>query len=1159
MKLKRLHLQGFKSFRDRTTIHFDEGITGIVGPNGCGKSNIVDALFWVMGEQSAKHLRGKKMSDLIFAGSNKYKPATWAEVSLVLENDTEKHIHIGNKVVCPSEIQLTRKLYRNNETEYRINNEPCRLKDIHEVFMDTGAGAKSYSIIAQGEINRLVQAKPHERRVMIEEVAGITKFKLRKKESEKKLDKTHENLTRLEDLRIEVHKQLKNLERQSEKAARAKSLRDKIQRHELISASHKEHDFLLQFVEADGKISLHQKIMDEAAGKKETLDGQLDELSQKKEDFDEKIDLKQADFNEQSKLLAQFKERVSSLSNLLSQKEERILSFQESLEESKEIREEKIEKKKNLEESYQAFCEQRVSKDLVEELELNLSQSKANYDELYSEIAKKENQRKDLEATLNKLNHEQEKAEYSLNELSFQLENVAESLEELEGSHYKMNDQVHSLKSSREKVEKEKESEDENFNEKSKLLETLKVEYEKTQLEIKELDSSIIKMESKQEALGNLEKELNSSLQGAEDFLKDNGSDHSLIKDLFDLPVEYAKHFEIAFEQVLSSLCSFGDNISSFENWAKDYEKSSQFYGANEEDDLSEEGLERLSLLNIGEITSFKEFVKTNNDQYEKFKNKLLSGFYIVDSLRPSIVNRLKNFSNINGLIQRDTQAVIRKEGNGFIYKKIDPSSQSLGPVQRRSLLKELAEELKDARYKKEQLEEHFSSKEKELLEAQTSREEALLKLSDLKANLNGLNSEIDLKEQVFSEYEKKRNKVLERKDEISLQRLNLVEKKESFIEDHSQMKLLMEDLSSETNRLSESFSTSKTEYEIIQGEFQNAQAQFESFSSQRQQFESQIEDLSKEGTRYEQKILETDEKLTLFNEELNTLKEEEKDVSVKVEELSTEVEEVENTLQEIKEEAAETYQVFKDYESQLRQAALDYNNSEKSIIKFQANIDRIIEEEELLVRNIFERYFINLRSCLKDFLEIDEEKLIRLSDLSSMYEDVDKREEYQFDKKFPAQVRESREKFKRYKKELARLGEVNWQAIEDYERQKKRHDFLLEQKDELQKSMGDLMQAIHHIDEKSKIRFKEAYEEVNSRFTKVFPIIFGGGNAHLKLIGSLEDPDCGIDIIAQPPGKKMQNINLMSGGEKAMTAVSLIFSIFLVKPSPFCLSLIHI
>ena len=234
MKLKRLIVHGFKSFKDRTTIEFDDGITGIVGPNGCGKSNIVDALFWVMGAQSAKHLRGNSMKDVIFAGSSKYSPGAWAEVSLVLENDGGKHIHIGQKVACPSEIQITRKLYRNSETEYRINGEPCRLKDIHEVFMDTGAGAKSYSIIAQGEINRLVQAKPEERRVMIEQVAGVTKFKTRKKESLKKIEQTQSNLSRLQDLQREIEKNLSSLKKQAEKAEKARTLKEKVKRKDLV-------------------------------------------------------------------------------------------------------------------------------------------------------------------------------------------------------------------------------------------------------------------------------------------------------------------------------------------------------------------------------------------------------------------------------------------------------------------------------------------------------------------------------------------------------------------------------------------------------------------------------------------------------------------------------------------------------------------------------------------------------------------------------------------------------------------------------------------------------------------------------------------------------------------------------------------------------------
>jgi chromosome segregation protein len=313
MKLSKLHLQGFKSFRDKTTIYFDDGITGIVGPNGCGKSNIVDALFWVMGEQSAKHLRGKSMKDLIFAGSDKYSPASFAEVTLVLENVNGKHIHIANQVVKPNEIQIARKLYRNGETEYRINGLPARLKDIQEVFMDTGAGAKSYSIIAQGEINRLVQAKPVERRTMIEEVAGITKFKKRKHESMRKIDQTQTNLGRLNDLQSEIYKNLKALERQAEKAERAKNLKEKIRKFDLVVESHKEFNYLKDFSEGQDFLAKNKTLLSELIGDKEKLELTLADERIKRTELTEQVDASQKEYNEKSRELAGLEQKLNYL------------------------------------------------------------------------------------------------------------------------------------------------------------------------------------------------------------------------------------------------------------------------------------------------------------------------------------------------------------------------------------------------------------------------------------------------------------------------------------------------------------------------------------------------------------------------------------------------------------------------------------------------------------------------------------------------------------------------------------------------------------------------------------------------------------------------------------------------------------------------------
>ncbi|MAF78850.1 MAG: chromosome segregation protein SMC, partial [Halobacteriovoraceae bacterium] len=350
MRLKRLIIQGFKSFKDRTTINFDDGITGIVGPNGCGKSNIVDALFWVMGEQSAKHLRGKSMRDLIFSGSSKYNPGAFAEATLVLENDTGKHIHIGNKVASPSEIQLTRKLYRNGETEYRINGEPARLRDIQEVFMDTGAGAKSYSIIAQGEINRLVQAKPEERRVMIEEVAGITKFKARKRESLRKIEATESNLSRLNDLQIEIEKNLRSLQKQAEKAERARSLKEKIRRNELVVNSHKVFDFLKAYREDHQRFNELELELENWRVEKNSLEISLEDERLQKDEQTSKIEELQKEYNDVSRTLAAAEEKLNYLAKSLTEKENLIAQKEKEAEEVKaevENRQERLEQLKS--------------------------------------------------------------------------------------------------------------------------------------------------------------------------------------------------------------------------------------------------------------------------------------------------------------------------------------------------------------------------------------------------------------------------------------------------------------------------------------------------------------------------------------------------------------------------------------------------------------------------------------------------------------------------------------------------------------------------------------------------------------------------------------------------------------------------------------------
>ena len=284
-----------------------------MGPNGCGKSNIVDALFWVMGEQSARHLRGQSMKDLIFAGSSKYGPGAFAEVNLVLENIGKKQIHIGKKVISPREISISRKLYCNGDSEYRINGLPSRLRDIQEVFMDTGAGAKSYSVVAQGEIDRLVQAKPEERRAIIEEVAGITKFKLRKRESLRKIEQTNANLNRIKDLQSEIHKNLKSLEKQAKKAEEARSFKKKIEKSDLVVNSHEEFELLKDFTHLNNLTCEKKLEIEEWQTHKETIEVNLQKKQLQKTDLMVQIEREQNIFNENSKQLAGNEEKLNYL------------------------------------------------------------------------------------------------------------------------------------------------------------------------------------------------------------------------------------------------------------------------------------------------------------------------------------------------------------------------------------------------------------------------------------------------------------------------------------------------------------------------------------------------------------------------------------------------------------------------------------------------------------------------------------------------------------------------------------------------------------------------------------------------------------------------------------------------------------------------------
>jgi len=568
VRLKRLIVQGFKSFRDRTTIHFDDGITGIVGPNGCGKSNIVDALFWVMGEQSAKHLRGTSMKDVIFSGSSKYTPATWAEVSLVLENDTSKHIHIGNKVACPTEIKLTRKLYRNSETEYRINGMPCRLKDIQEVFMDTGAGAKSYSIIAQGEINRLVQAKPDERRMMIEEVAGITKFKIRKKESLRKIEQTQNNLERLVDLEIEIEKNLKSLQRQAEKAERARSLKGKIKNYELVVGSHREFDLLSRIREGKNQLSELTLDLENSQTRKSALEIDLEGERLQKDEYSQDIERRQEEYNTVSNKMAALEERLIHFRKLMEEKKKLVTTRDEELleivdelkgrnERSKELTK-KLEELERISDEDHDFSEleERVEH-LKEEMELKADQ----VSELSDQIKEKKDRLQEVEQELFRNNSKQE-------EFSGNLQDLSQEIEALEGQYSGVSTEIADEREEVHSLEGRIRSQEEEEKELRNRIDDLKERYGQSCSEHEEKRREFIQVDSKLSSLQDLHDSLEGVKEGASQFLQvSEQSGYELLGGLIECDEQYTKAASTLLNEFMDTLVSESGNSKSFFQW----------------------------------------------------------------------------------------------------------------------------------------------------------------------------------------------------------------------------------------------------------------------------------------------------------------------------------------------------------------------------------------------------------------------------------------------------------------------------------------------------------------------------------------------------------------------------------------------------------------
>ena len=1122
MKIKEVDVFGFKSFPEKTTISFPSGITAIVGPNGCGKSNIIDAIRWAMGEHRAKQLRGTLMEDVIFNGSDRKKPTGIAEVSLLFSND-DGVIPDGYREF--SEIQVTRRLFRPGESEYSINKVPCRLKDITDLFMDTGVGTRTYSILEQGKVENILNSKPENRRFLIEEAAGITKYNNRKKEALRKIDATKRNLLRLSDIIGELNRQMKSLRRQAKKAKRYNATKEEIKKIELTLAQ-KDYRELIK------KKGVKEDSLDILKAK----DLEISTTIQRNENRIEEIKIR---LLEMEKEVATIQERLFEVNTSIQKTEHRIEYGNKELEtlekQQAQLEEDAGKLQFQLEATKKNITELEGDKrDLNNTLsteELNLTERESCFNRLEKDYKTKtekiESDKSDLIDILTEITHLKNSIANIRNQQTNLLKREEKSKEEIADA-VKMTEELELETSSLEK----------DLEETNKLKKSLKKEREKKSGEIYNLKSALAEKRkiieklkgelSKKTARLNSLKELRKNLEGYQEGVRsimlkhevespDKDGIYGVVADVIETEPKY----ETALEAVLGDKLQYiivksqDEGVEAIEYLKTQSAGRSSFIPLKlKEEKNSFQGISPTK----ADIKPLIALVKIK-EGFQDIANYLLANVLVVENLKRAV-----KFWNNNGyigtLVTPDGDIV----GAHGVLTGGSKDAAAVGILQKKREIKELELIIKEKRKEYREAEEEY---------IQISEE-----TSSIQKYTEGLIQEIHAGEVKALTLGNKLARVRSESSRLK-ERIEILK----FEEDQ---------LYIEKERSTLDLST-KTEGLQVQNRL-------------RHEKESRLRSLQDEEKTLKGKIDELRDGLTDSKVRISSFKEKLKAISFNLKQLRKNQEELVGDI-EIKKiekdkngnDFLETSKKIEDSQISLEELLQVHDDLQGFLTKKRGEI----ESEDKRKRKEESAYKI----LLKEYEEIRQ----RIGDLNIQITEtnlhilhLEDRMEEKYHIKLKSLIKnfhtdgvsdeEINERFAYLKESLRNMGEVNLMAIDEYEELKERYEFLTDQQNDLNQSLESLHKAISKINRTTRRRFGEAFLAINEKFKEIFLRLFRGGRAELVLTDENDLLETGIDITVQPPGKNLQNINLLSGGEKTLATIALIFSIFAIKPSPFCL-----
>jgi len=1116
MYLKSIEVQGFKSFANKITFKFHNGITGIVGPNGSGKSNVADAVRWVLGEQKVKQLRGSSMQDVIFSGTEMRKPLGYAYVAITLDNKDHQ------LAIDFDEVTVARRLYRSGESEYLINNSPCRLKDVYEMFYDTGIGKEGYSIIGQGQIDKILSGKPEERRELFDEAAGIVKFKRRKAASVKKLENEKQNLLRLTDILGELEKQVGPLEKQSEKAKIYLKKKEALKTLDvnMFLVDHEHVNQQLKQVSEKYEIATVQ--LAETTEKYNNIKEEYDQIQGEMERLNQEIENAHVTLTSAAEVRGKLegeinvlKEQIHSASSNDEHLQNRLLSVQSEIDDKLSHKSGIMTEKKTIDEQVAELEKSRdEAKDKLEQVQKEIEALNGTIEEAKNAIIQALNDRATTKSQMGRFDTMMEQVQIRKAELTSRLvraksdeEAADQMIVDLEAQFDEINAKITKLNEEQAAMDLRLADIREQLSEKDKLLQETREKYHQEK--------------SKLDALNNLTERYEGYGGSVKMVMEQKKSEKGIIGVVADI-IKVDKKYETAIETALGG--NIQNIVTEDEDTAKrmiQFLKKNRFGRATFLPLTSIEHPQEFknpeSLKENGVIGMADELVNIDK-KYQNVAKAMLGRIVVIDH----VDNALKIAKKFDfGIRMVTLEGELLVPGGAISGGAFKNNSNLLG---RRRELEELEKSVAALQTQIENLDKEIISirEERNDLRVKSESMRLLLQNTFIEQNTARLNLEAakEKKEETASGF----GDLKVEETEIAAKILEIEEGKEKIhqeLADSEQLEQEKTALVEQCQKQLEGLRETETNCAAKAAEWD---LEVEKMLQKQEFGQENVDRIDEEIKRREEELQEIKDSMLYNAEEVlrkqNSIEEILKTIDAS-HEAQEEARKVLETSAEKKDALNEKQKNFFDHREEL---SVQMNGLDKEVYRLNAQRERFEESIENQINYMWDEYEITLSDAASM-------RNPEMTDLSAMKKEISA-----------------------LKDQIRKLGDVNVNAIEDYKNLMERYTFLKGQYDDLTEAEKTLEGIITELDTAMRKQFKEKFQEIGKEFDKVFKELFGGGKGTLELMEDEDILEAGIRIIAQPPGKKLQNMMQLSGGEKALTAISLLFAIQNLKPSPFCL-----